>query len=47
MGTWNDRTMLRPGKLANVIREMKMANVDVMGLAETKSKEDEGDFTSE
>src|SRR6218665_2398757 len=46
VGTWNVRTMLRPGKLTNVIREMKRANLDVMGLAETRWKE-EGDFTSE
>src|SRR6218665_2680937 len=46
VGTWNVRTMLRPGKLSNVIREMKRANLDVMGLAETRWKE-EGDFTSE
>jgi len=38
--------MLRPGKLANVIKEMKRANLEVMGLAETRWKE-EGDFTSE
>src|SRR6218665_3696906 len=46
VGTWNVRTMLRPGKLTNVIREMKRANLDVMGLAETRWKE-EGDFTSD
>src|SRR6218665_2346426 len=49
VGMWNVRTMLRPGKLTNVIREMKRANLDVMGvmgLAETRWKE-EGDFTSE
>src|SRR6218665_3450587 len=45
VGTWNVRTMLRPGKLSNVIREMKRANLDVIGLAETRWKE-EGDFTS-
>src|SRR6218665_1308157 len=46
VGTWNVRTILRPGKLTNVIREMKRANLDVMGLAETRWKE-EGDITSE
>src|SRR6218665_3732738 len=32
--------------IANVTREMKRANLDVMGLAQTRWKE-EGDFTSE
>jgi len=38
--------MLRPGKLANVIGEMKRAKLNVLGLAETRWKE-EGDFTSD
>jgi Reverse transcriptase (RNA-dependent DNA polymerase) len=46
VGTWNVRTMLRPGKLANVIREMKRANLNMLGLAETRWNE-EGDFISE
>src|SRR6218665_3762395 len=46
LGTRNVHTMLRPGKLTSVIREMKRANLDVMGLAETRWKE-EIDFTSE
>lgn len=46
VGTWNVRTMLRPGKLANVIGEMKRANLNVLGLAETRWRE-EGDFSSD
>src|SRR6218665_3771079 len=41
VGTWNERTILRPGKLTNVLREMKRANLDVMGLAKTRWKEEE------
>ena len=40
------RTMLRPGKLANVIREMKRTEVDILGLSEVRWKDD-GDFVSE
>ena len=32
--------MLRPGKLANVISEMKRAKLNILGLAETRWKED-------
>jgi len=32
VGTWDVHTMLRPGKLANVIREMKRANLDARRL---------------
>jgi exonuclease III len=46
IGTWNVRTMLRPGKLANVIKEMRGARLDVLGLSEIRWKE-EGDFMSE
>ena len=46
IGTWNVRTMLRPGKLINVIREMKKANLNVLGLSEVRWK-DGGDFCSE
>jgi len=38
--------MLRPGKLTNVVRDMKRANFDVMELAETRWKE-EGNLASE
>src|ERR1043165_5138241 len=34
IGTWNIRTMARPGKLANVIGEMRRAELDILGLAE-------------
>ena len=46
MGTWNVRTMLRQGKLANVIREMERENLDILGLCETRWKTG-GDFNSE
>lgn len=46
VGTWNVRTMQRPGKLANVIREMRKARLDILGLSEVRWKEG-GDFTSE
>src|SRR6218665_3525325 len=44
--TWNVRTMLRPGKLANVIREMRNTKLDILGLSEVRWKEG-GDFTSD
>ena len=46
IGTWNIRTMRKTGKLANVIAEMRRAKLDVLGLAETRWKED-GDFASD
>lgn len=46
IGTWNVRTMLRPGKLANVIREMRKTKLDILGLSEVRWKEG-GDFTSD
>src|ERR1700733_12180740 len=46
VGTWNVRTMLRPGKLANVIKEMRRANLDILGLSEVRWKEG-GDFVSD
>ncbi len=46
IGTWNVRTMLRPGKLNNVIGEMKKANLKILGLSEVRWK-DGGDFYSE
>ena len=46
VGTWNVRTLLRPGKLTNVVREMKRADLNIFGLCETRWK-DGGDFESE
>ena len=46
IGTWNVRTMRRPGKLANVISEMRRADLDILGLAEVRWKEG-GETTSE
>ena len=36
VGTWNVRTLLREGKLANVIAEMKRGNINILGLSETR-----------
>jgi exonuclease III len=46
IGTWNVRTMQRAGKLANVIGEMRRAEIQILGLAEVRWKND-GDFISE
>ena len=39
VGTRNVRTMLRPGKLANVISEMKRGKVNILGLSKKRQKE--------
>src|SRR6218665_432532 len=44
VGTWNVRTMRRPGKLTNVIGEMKKAGLKILGLSEVRWK-DAGEFT--
>lgn len=36
IGTWNVRSLLTSGKLANVILEMKRLNIHILGLSETK-----------
>jgi len=36
IGTWNVRSLLSAGKLANVIQEMERLNINVLGLSETK-----------
>ena len=46
VGTWNIRTLTRPGKLENVVREMRRAKLDVLGLSETRWR-DEGDFIND
>ena len=46
IGTWNVRIMLRPGKLANVVQEMRRGRINILGLAEVRWK-DGGDFVSE
>ena len=43
LGTWNVRTMLRKGKLANVVREMRRSRVEILGLSEVRWKGN-GDF---
>ena len=35
LGTWNVRSLGRPGKMTNVIMEMKRMRVEIMGVAET------------
>src|SRR6218665_2469071 len=46
VGIWNVRTMRRPGKLTNVIGEMKKAGLNILGLSEVRWK-DAGEFMSE
>jgi hypothetical protein len=46
MGTWNVRSLYKPGKIANVISEMKRMGVGIMGVAET-FWDKEGSFTTE
>jgi hypothetical protein len=46
VGTWNVRTLQRTGKLVNVIREMRTAKINILGLSEVRWK-DGGDFISD
>ena len=46
IGTWNIRTLLKKGKLANVIHEMKRENIGILGLAEVRWQDD-GDIISD
>ena len=39
IGTWNVRTMLRLGKLANVVQEMRRGRINILGLAEVRWKD--------
>lgn len=36
IGTWNVNTLYQPGKLSNVIKEMKRLEVNIMGTAEAR-----------
>ena len=45
IGSWNVRSLFKPGKLANVLKEMTSLELDVMGVAETFWK-DSGEFTT-
>jgi len=47
VGTWNVRTLLTPGKLANVIQEMKRAKISILGLSEVRWKEGGDSFFSD
>ena len=38
IGTWNVRTLAQPGKLDNIIQEMKRMNLNVLGLSEMRWK---------
>ena len=38
IGTWNIRTMNRPGKLENIMHEMNRMNMDILGLSEVRWK---------
>ena len=46
VGTWNVRTMGPRGKLENVKREMRRANINILGMSEVRWK-GMGDFTSD
>ena len=46
IATWNVRTLLKKGKLANVIHEMHRHEVNILGVSETHWKND-GDFDSD
>ena len=43
--SWNIRSLFKPGKLANVLKEMARLELDVMGVSETFWK-DSGEFTT-
>ena len=43
IATWNVRTMQRLGKLENVLEEMKINQINILGLCETRWK-DKGDY---
>ena len=36
IGTWNIRTLFKPGKYDNLAHEMKQMNLDILGVAETR-----------
>ena len=44
IGTWNVRSLFKPGKLSNVLSEMKRMGVGIMGVSETFWNED-GSFS--
>jgi endonuclease/exonuclease/phosphatase family metal-dependent hydrolase len=46
VGTWNVRTMCVKGKLENVKREMKRAEINILGLSEVRWK-GQGDFMTD
>lgn len=36
IATWNVRTLLSAGKLANAVKEMERMNIDILGVSETR-----------
>lgn len=36
IGTWNVRSLLAAGKLANTVKEMRRMKIDILGLSETR-----------
>ena len=46
IGSWNVRSLNKPGKLTNVISEMKRMGVGILGVAETWWEKD-GSFTTQ
>ena len=46
VGTWNLRSLYKPGKMAGVMKEMKRMKIGIMGVAET-CWDKEGTFTTE
>src|SRR5690349_2362526 len=46
LGTWNVRSLMKTGKMANVMQEMRRIKVNIMGVAETCWQEN-GSITSQ
>lgn len=46
IGTWNVKTLLKTGKVEELKQEMKRAELDILGICETRWAGN-GDFTSE
>lgn len=46
IGTWNVRTLLRPGRFEELKQQMKLNQLDILGVCETRWG-DNGDFWSD